>query len=264
MMERNNRTWLCSVLFMDIVGYSKLAVDRQMAIKKHFCDIISRALDNMVKDECINLDTGDGMAICYLGDPEDILFAGMGLRDAFYQMQDCDPVCYEVRLGINLGPVKIVEDINGQRNTVGDGINVAQRVMNFAKANQLLVSRSYFDVVSCLSDEYPKMFHFLGLYEDKHVRKHGIYEVVSINDRVDTDTIQEEETLTTATQNIFDDTMLERTEKALAEFVGPMARILVRNASGKAGSNTELFNMLARDIPDAGGKKKFMDVTKKI
>ncbi len=260
-MERKNRTWLCSVLFMDIVGYSKLAVDRQMEVKNHFCSVISRALENMVKDECINLDTGDGMALCYLGDPEDILFAGMGLRDAFYQMQDCDPVCYEVRLGINLGPVKIVEDINGQRNTIGDGINMAQRVMNFAKANQLLVSRSYFDVVSCLSDEYPKMFHFLGLYEDKHVRKHGIYEVTSLNDRIDSE-CKGEEPPEPAIQTTFDDALLERTERTLAEFVGPMARILVKNASNKAGDNAELFNILAQDIHDESDRQKFIGAIK--
>lgn len=259
-MERKNRTWLCSVLFMDIVGYSKLAVDQQMDVKSHFCNIISRALDNLTRDESINLDTGDGMALCYLGDPEDLLFAGMGLRDAFYQMKDCDPVCYEVRLGINLGPVKIVEDINGQRNTVGDGINVAQRVMNFAKANQLLVSRSYFDVVSCLSEEYPKMFNFLGLYEDKHVRKHGIYEVMSLNDRVNTELVKEKPE--PVMQIRFDKELLERAEKALAEFVGPMARILVKNASNKASDNAELFKILAQDVPNEGDKKKFMDAVR--
>ena len=145
-MQRNNRTWICSVLFLDIVGYSKLTVSDQMEVKQHFSSLVSEALSSLLKDDCINLDTGDGMAICYLGDPEDIFFVGVGLRNAFIKLESSGETVYKVRSGINLGPVKIVEDINGQRNTIGDGINVAQRIMTFADENQLLVSRSFFDV----------------------------------------------------------------------------------------------------------------------
>jgi hypothetical protein len=80
-------------------------------------------------------------------------------------------------LGINLGPVKLVQDINGQRNLIGDGINVAQRVMSFAKPGQVLVSRSYFEVISRLSQEYAKLFHYEGSRADKHVREHQVYSV---------------------------------------------------------------------------------------
>lgn len=93
------------------------------------------------------------MAIYYLGDLEDILFIGVGLRDAFADLKNTCGIVYKVHLGINLGPVKIVEDINGQRNTIGDGINVAERIMNVADDNQLLILRSFYDVVSCMSDE---------------------------------------------------------------------------------------------------------------
>ncbi len=55
-----------------------------------------------------------------------------------------------VRMGINLGPVKLVKDINGHPNIIGDGINVAQRIMSFARPGQIVVSRSYYDVVSNL------------------------------------------------------------------------------------------------------------------
>src|SRR3977135_3662764 len=82
-----------------------------------------------------------------------------------------------VRMGINLGPVKLVKDINGHPNIVGDGINVAQRIMSFADAGQILVSRSFRDVVSCLSDYYAALFKFEGSRTDKHVRDHEVYAV---------------------------------------------------------------------------------------
>jgi len=82
-----------------------------------------------------------------------------------------------VRMGINLGPVRLVKDINNQPNIVGDGINVAQRVMDFADIGQLLVSRSYYDAVSRISQEYAGMFHYQGSRTDKHVREHEVYAI---------------------------------------------------------------------------------------
>jgi hypothetical protein len=82
-----------------------------------------------------------------------------------------------VRMGINLGPVRLVKDINGQPNIVGDGINVAQRVMGFAEPGQILVSRSYYEAASRLSQEYAGMFHFEGSRTDKHVREHEVYAI---------------------------------------------------------------------------------------
>ena len=63
-------------------------------------------------------------------------------------------------------------------NIIGDGINVAQRVMSFARPGQLLVSRSFYEVVSCLSRDYAKLFHHEGSRTDKHVREHEVYAVV--------------------------------------------------------------------------------------
>jgi hypothetical protein len=82
-----------------------------------------------------------------------------------------------VRAGVNLGPVRLVKDLNGQVNIIGDGINVAQRVMSFARPGQLLVSRSFYEVVSCLSRDYASLFRHEGSRTDKHVRDHEVYSV---------------------------------------------------------------------------------------
>src|SRR5687767_10730665 len=105
-----------------------------------------------------------------MGDPEDALFASMGMRDL--------SATVPVRLGVNLGPVRLVKDLNGQMNIIGDGINVAQRVMSFARPGQLLVSRSFYEVVSCLSRDYANLFRHEGSRTDKHVRAHEVYAVV--------------------------------------------------------------------------------------
>jgi hypothetical protein len=84
-----------------------------------------------------------------------------------------------VRIGINLGPVQLMRDINGQLNIIGDGINVAERVMSFADSGQVLVSRWYFEAVTRISEEYTHLFSYQGARTDKHVREHEIYAVES-------------------------------------------------------------------------------------
>ena len=177
MDQRTNRTFICSVLYMDIVEYSKTSVEEQISLKERFNTLLSEILKDIAVNDRIILDTGDGAAIGFLGDPEDALFVAMELRDSIQNEQADPSLPLSVRMGINLGPVKLLTDINKQLNLIGDGINVAQRVMSFAEPGKLLVSRSYYEVISCLSQEYAKLFNYEGVHADKHVREHGIYAV---------------------------------------------------------------------------------------
>ncbi|MBI3480996.1 MAG: PEGA domain-containing protein [Nitrosomonadales bacterium] len=177
MEERGNKTIMCSVLFLDIVEYSKKSVSGQISLKDRFNSYLSLAISDVPMTDRIILDTGDGAAINFLGDVEDALKAALSLRESLLnEGPDVDHPLL-VRMGINLGPVRLVRDINGQPNIVGDGINVAQRVMGFADAAQILVSRSYFDAVSRLSPQYSGMFHYQGSRTDKHVREHEVYAI---------------------------------------------------------------------------------------
>ncbi len=177
MTARSNRTFICSVLFLDIIGYSKKPVSEQLWLKDRFNSLLSEALGAIAPGDRIILDTGDGAAVSFLGDPEEALFSALSLRDALEAPQPADGPQIRMRIGINLGPVKLVKDINGQPNIIGDGINVAQRVMSFSEPCQILVSRSYYEVVSCLSDDYAELFRFEGSRTDKHVREHEVYAV---------------------------------------------------------------------------------------
>jgi class 3 adenylate cyclase len=169
-MEGSGRTLVCSVLFLDIAEYSKKPVSEQLQLKQAFNQALSRALEQVAARDRIILDTGDGAAVTFMGDPEDALFASITMRDLASSVG--------VRMGVNLGPVRLVKDLNGQMNIIGDGINVAQRVMSFSGPGQLLVSRSFFEVVSCLSRDYAALFRHEGARTDKHVREHDVYSVV--------------------------------------------------------------------------------------
>lgn len=177
MEERGNKTIMCSVLFLDIVEYSKKSVAGQISLKDRFNDYLSAAIRNVPVADRIILDTGDGAAINFLGDVEDALKSALSLRESLLNEAPGLEHPLLVRMGINLGPVRLVRDINGQPNIVGDGINVAQRVMGFADPSQILVSRSYYDAVSRLSPTYAGMFHYQGSRTDKHVREHEIYAI---------------------------------------------------------------------------------------
>jgi len=169
-VESSSRTLVCSVLFLDIIEYSRKPVAEQLQLKQAFNRSLATALEQVPQRDRIILDTGDGAAVTFMGDPEDALFAALTVRNMAAEVP--------VRLGVNLGPVRLVKDLNGQMNIIGDGINVAQRVMSFARPGQLLVSRSFYEVVSCLSRDYLNLFRHEGSRTDKHVREHEVYSVV--------------------------------------------------------------------------------------
>jgi len=176
MQTATNRTFICSIVFLDIVGYSKKPVTEQIHLKERLNTLLTEALENVAVNDRIILDTGDGAALSFLGDPEDALFASLMLRDAIATPGQ-QGAALNMRIGINLGPVKLVKDINGQPNIIGDGINVAQRVMSFSEPGQVLVSRTFYEVVSCMSEDYVRLFHYEGSRTDKHVREHEVYAV---------------------------------------------------------------------------------------
>jgi len=171
-----NRTFICSVVFLDIVEYSKKPVAEQIVLKERLNRLLTDALADVPLNDRIILDTGDGAALSFLGDPEDALLVSLSLRDSLAVVAPLGPQM-KMRIGINLGPVKLVKDINGQPNIIGDGINVAQRVMSFASPGSILASRSFYEIVSRMSDEYAPLFHYEGSRTDKHVREHEVYEL---------------------------------------------------------------------------------------
>ncbi len=177
MIKKLNKTTICSIIFLDIIDYSKKSDSEQIDIKNQFNQLLNHSLEDVDKSERIILDTGDGAAIAHMGSPEDALFVSLSIRDEILKSNILSAMPLYVRFGINLGPVRLVSDINDRPNIIGDGINVAQRIMSFAKPNQVVVSRSYYDVTSRLTQEISQMFDYSGVKNDKHMREHEIYAV---------------------------------------------------------------------------------------
>ena len=259
--EPGHRTFIATVVFIDIVGYSERLVTQQVELKTRLNGLIAGVLEHVPVTDRMMLDTGDGAALCFLGDPEDALFAASNLRASTVAI---GPEL-ALRIGINLGPLRIVKDVNGQPNMLGDGINVAQRVMSFAEPNQILVSRSYYEIVSRLSQEYTRLFQYLGIHRDKHVREHEVYVMTAGGAGATTPAADEAEAAAAAgppgrvesTEFVpiaaerFEPAVLARVEGALAEGMGPLARVLVRKAAKTAQDLPALCQLLDVALPEA-------------
>ena len=183
MFERINKTSICSIVFLDIIDFTKKTDAEQIDAKNKFNNLINHALKDIAQNDRIILDTGDGVVIAYMGSPEDALFVALTIRDEVLNGNAHCLTPLFVRFGINLGPIRVVNDINGQPNIMGDGINVAQRIMSFAEPNQILASRSYYEITSHLTQEISQMFDYSGVKQDKHVRAHEVYSVRSPSDQ---------------------------------------------------------------------------------
>jgi class 3 adenylate cyclase/tetratricopeptide (TPR) repeat protein len=161
---------IACVLFLDIVGYSKLPMERQHALLADLQALVRETSEfqrAQKRRQLISLPTGDGMALVFFGDP-----AG-GARCALElsRMLRTHPGI-QLRMGVHVGPVYRVDDINANRNVAGGGINLAQRVMDCGDAGHILVSQELVNVLGQLS-AWSSTLHELGEAEVKHgVRVH--------------------------------------------------------------------------------------------
>jgi class 3 adenylate cyclase len=255
--EPGHRTFIATVVFIDIVGYSERPVSQQVALKTRLNTMVAGVLEHVPAADRMILDTGDGAALCFLGDPEDALFAASNLRGSSL----ATGAEFALRIGINLGPVRVVKDVNGQPNMLGDGINVAQRVMSFAQPNQILISRSYYEIVSRLSQEYARLFQYVGIHRDKHVREHEVYVMTSAGPgavpaepapppAAPPGPVESSEFVPAAGRG-FEPAVLARVESALADCIGPLAPVLVRKAARTAADLPTLCQLLAVAVPES-------------
>ena len=176
MHNRLNKTTICSVLCVDIVGHSRKPDADQIRQKEHFNQLVEAALSAVPKNDRAILDTGDGAAIAFFGAPEDALTAALLIRDGISddnRLHLHHP--FELRMGINLGPVRVVRDINDIFNIVGDGLNASQQLMSFAAPNRILVSRSYYEIVAPGNDDVIRLFSHFGIKKDNDEREYDMY-----------------------------------------------------------------------------------------
>jgi len=153
------------VLFIDIVGYSKLSINEQNAAVDELTQIV-RATKQFQKAEAagclIKIATGDGMALVFYQSPE----APVRCATELSRMLKDHPRL-RVRMGIHSGPVSGVIDVTGKANVAGAGVNMAQRVMDCGDAGHILLSKHVAEDLEEY-EQWRPLLHDLGSCEVKH------------------------------------------------------------------------------------------------
>src|SRR6266404_8262952 len=130
---------IAHVLFIDIVGYSKLLINEQRALLDTLNQIV-RGTEEFQNAEAagrlIKIPTGDGMALVFYRSPEEPVECALEISRALKEHPKI-----ELRMGVHSGPVSGVIEISERTNVAGAGINVAQRIMDCGDAGHILVSK---------------------------------------------------------------------------------------------------------------------------
>jgi hypothetical protein len=159
------RLEIAHVLFIDIVGYSKLLTDEQSEALQELNQIVRNteaAREAEAAGQLIILPTGDGMALAFTGSVEGPAECALELSQAL-RAQPSLPV----RMGIHSGPVQYIKDANARENISGVGINIARRVMDCGDAGHILVSKRFAGDLA-QHRRWQRYLHELGDVEVKH------------------------------------------------------------------------------------------------
>jgi TolB-like protein/Tfp pilus assembly protein PilF len=164
-LEAGHRLEIGHVLFMDLVGYSKLLLDEQREELQHLTEIVLnteqvRAAE--AADKLIRLPVGDGMALVFFNSPEAPVRCAIEIGKGLKQYPQL-----KLRMGIHSGPVNEVRDVNDRANVAGAGINFAQRVMDCGDAGHILLSKRVAEDLAH-SRQWRTCLHDLGECAVKH------------------------------------------------------------------------------------------------
>jgi len=169
---------IAHLLFIDVVGYSKLLVNEQIELM-HQLNRIVRGTECFREAEAsgklIRLPTGDGMVLLFFRSPEQPVRCALEISQAL-----CSQTHIQLRMGIHSGPVNQVVDVNDQMNIAGAGINVGQRVMDCGDAGHILLSKHVADDLAQYGHWRPYL-HDLGECEVKHGLRLHIFNLAKDN-----------------------------------------------------------------------------------
>jgi TolB-like protein/Tfp pilus assembly protein PilF len=159
------------VLFIDVVGYSKLLVNEQRDVLQQLNDVVRNAPQfgkSSAAGKLIRIPSGDGMALVFFQSPEEPVHCAMEIARALKNHPQV-----RVRMGVHSGPVNQVTDVDDRVNVAGVGINFAQRVMDCGDAGHILLSKRVADDLA--QDRlWQPLLHELGEIDVKHGVKLGI------------------------------------------------------------------------------------------
>src|ERR1700736_2833532 len=156
---------IAHVLFIDIVGYSRLSINEQRAAVDELNEVV-RASEQFQRGEAasrlIKIPTGDGMALVFYTSPEAPAQCAVEISRALKAYPRL-----LLRMGVHSGPVSGVIDVNGHANLAGAGLNIAQRVMNCGDAGHILLSKHVAEDLEEY-EQWRPLLHDIGECEMKH------------------------------------------------------------------------------------------------
>jgi len=156
---------IAHLLFIDVVGYSKLLVNEQIELLHELNQIVRNTecfRSAEASGKLNRVSTGDGMALLFFHSPEEPARCALEISRA---LQDHAQI--QLRMGIHSGPVNRVTDVNDKTNFAGAGINVAQRVLDCGDAGHILLSAHIAEDLAEYRHWQPYL-HDLGECEVKH------------------------------------------------------------------------------------------------
>jgi TolB-like protein/class 3 adenylate cyclase/Flp pilus assembly protein TadD len=165
------RLEIAHVLFIDIVGYSKLLIDDQRELQEQLNQIVRGTAQcgaAEAEGKLVRLPTGDGMALVFFTSAEAPVQCALEISEALQSHPHL-----RVRMGINTGPVSGIADVNDRSNVAGAGINIAQRVMDCGDAGHILLSKRAAEDLLQYRQWQPQL-RDLGEFELKHGLKVSI------------------------------------------------------------------------------------------
>jgi class 3 adenylate cyclase len=163
---------MAHVLFMDVVGYGKLKMREQLAINSQLTDMVRNTSEyrrDEGTDSFICRPTGDGMAVIFFSNPIAPIRCAIEISGLIRRQESI-----RLRMGIHSGLVFRHKDINQQPDVTGQGIIIAQRVMDIGDANHILLSQAIAEMLLALGD-WNDHISELGLMEVKHAEQLFVY-----------------------------------------------------------------------------------------
>ena len=176
MSTGDTRLEIGHVLFIDIVGYSKLLLKQQSELLRELNEVVTATNEFREAESAgklIRLPTGDGMALVFRTNPEAPAQCAMEIARALKSQP-----AIQLRMGIHSGPVNEVVDVNQRANIAGAGINMAQRVMDCGDAGHILLSKHVAEDLE-QDDRWRPLLHDLGTCEVKHGARVGVTNLYS-------------------------------------------------------------------------------------
>ena len=174
--EEQTRLQIRHVLFIDIVGYSKLLLNQQSELQRELNEVVSgtsQFRESERQQKLIRLPTGDGMALVFRDSPEAPVQCALEIAQALKAHPRI-----ALRMGIHSGPVNEVADVNQRQNIAGAGINMARRVMDCGDAGHILVSKHVAEDLE-QHDRWRPLLHEIGTCQVKHGAKIDIANLYS-------------------------------------------------------------------------------------